>query len=140
MASDRRSEDLRGLFERAKLQQVVSPVEQMILGRIHVRGPLILFGGAKEVPAALVDVGEEIVKLRRVQRGDHLKNQRARVVELSGFEQCESKIVAAGVVGGVDGTRAFEVRQRRLQLALLHVKRRELIVRLEAVRVSSHNF
>ena len=42
MALDGGGEHLRGLFERAQLQQVVAPVEEVLLGGRHVRGALIL--------------------------------------------------------------------------------------------------
>src|SRR5437879_1361761 len=43
-------------------------------------------------------------------------------------------------MGRVDGARAFQMRQGRLQLALLHQERRELILRLEAVRMAADRF
>ena len=124
------------LFVGVKLQQVVAPVEQVLLGRIHVRGALVLLRRRQPVAAAFADVGEQVVQLRGVAGGDHLQNQRTRLVEVLQLEQRQREVVPAGVVVGIDRARALQVGKRRLQLVPLQIKRRELILRVEAVRVA----
>jgi hypothetical protein len=59
VASDGRSEHLCSGLERAKLHQAVPPIEQVILGRIHVRGALIILGRRDEIARTLSDVAEQ---------------------------------------------------------------------------------
>ena len=75
------------------------------------------------------------MQLGGVARGDHLQDQRSRLVQLLQLQERQRQVVSARVVGGIDLARAFEVRQRRLQLAALQVKRRKLILRVEAVGI-----
>ena len=140
MARDRGREHVRGVFERLELQQVVAPVEQVLLGRGHVRGLLVLAIGAGEVAGALFDVAEQVVQLSGLVAAHHRCDQRPRLVEFPHFEQREREVVAARLVRCVDGARALQVGQRLLQFALLQIERGELILRLEAVRIAANRF
>ena len=51
--------------------QVVSPVEQVILGRVHVRGALILLGRRDEIARTLFDVAEQVMELTSLLRAQH---------------------------------------------------------------------
>ena len=68
VARDGRGEHLCCGLERAKLHEVVSPVEQVILGRVHVRGALILLGRRDEIARTLFDVAEQVMKLTSLLR------------------------------------------------------------------------
>ena len=135
MAFDGGGEDLRRFFVGVELQQVVAPVEEVLLGGRRVRGPLILVGGGDEVFGALVDVAEQIVELRLVPGGNHPLDLGPRLVEIARLEQREREIVAAVVVGGIDGAGALQVRKGGVEPALLHVKRCELVLCVKAVRI-----
>jgi hypothetical protein len=68
MPCGRGGEHLVGRLELAKLQQVVAPIEDVLLGRRRVRGPLILVVGRDEIFGALVHVAEQVVEVGRILR------------------------------------------------------------------------
>ena len=121
-----------------RLQQVVAPVEQVLLGRRHVRGALIAAGGRDEVARALFDVAEQVEELGGLLGLEHPPHLLARRVQLAGLEVGEGEVVAVGVVGRVDGAGALEVREGGVELAGLQVERAERVLRVEAVGRAAH--
>ena len=140
MVRDGRRKHLGGLLERAKLHQVVSPIEKILLARVHLRGALIFFRCADEIAGALGDVAEQVVKLARLLYAQHPSDLVPRVVQFAGLEQGERKVVAVRVVGRVDLPRVFEVENGRIELAFVQVERRQCAVRFEAVWLAAHGF
>ena len=138
MALDGRDEHLRSGLERAKLHQVVPPVEQVLLGRVHARGALIRLGGGNAILRALVDIAEQVEELGRFLRAEHALDLFARQVQFPGLEKRDGQVVAVGVVGRIDRSRLFEVRDGGVEFPLLQVEARECLVRLEAVRIAAH--
>jgi hypothetical protein len=137
MAFEPRGEHLRRFVVGVYLQQVVAPIEDVRLGRRHVRGALILVVGGDEVFGALVDIAEKVVQLRRILCGQHPLDLRARLVEIPGLEQRQREVVTAVVVIGIDGAGAPQVRKGRIELALLRVEGGQLVLRVEAVRITT---
>ena len=100
MAFDGRGEDLVAGSNARSCTQVVPPIEQMLLGRIHVRGALILLGGSRRdcrrAPRRRrADCGARPCPSAASIRAHLL----ARVVQLAGLEEGEGEVVAVGVVG-----------------------------------------
>ena len=56
-------------------EQLASPIEQVRLARVHVRGSLILIRGRHVIAPALVHFGEQVVQLGRVLFFEQWLNQ-----------------------------------------------------------------
>ena len=118
MPFDRSGEDLGRGLERAQLQQVVPPIEQVLLGRVHVRGTLVLLRRGHEIAATLLDVAEKVVELARVFQGQRAGRLLACRGQFACLKQDEGEVVAVGVLRGVDRLRPLKMRKRRVHLAV----------------------
>ena len=63
MALDRFVQHVGRRPVRPELQEVVAPVEEVLLGGVHVRGLLILLLGRQQVPRRLFRVAEQVPQL-----------------------------------------------------------------------------
>lgn len=118
MPFDRSGEDLGRRLERAQLQQVVPPIEQVLLGRVHVRSTLVLLRRGHEIAATLLDVAEKVVELARVFQGQRAGRLLACRGQFACLEQDEGEVVAVGVLRRVDRLRPLKMRKRRVHLAV----------------------
>ena len=133
MAADARREHVDGVVVGAQAQQVVAPVEQVLLARRQVRGALVDDGGGDIVARPRVHVAEQVEQLGGLLRLEHPPHLLARGVERAGLQVGDGEIVAVGVVGRVEHARALEVRDRVGHSPRLEVERGERVVRREAV-------
>ena len=135
---NRRGEHRQGIVARAALQMDVSPVEQVFLGRIHVRRALEMIGRAVEVPRKLLHIAQQVVKLTGLFHPQQLRDDTARLVDAANLKQCEREVIAVVVMCRIDGVRPTQVGNGRLHVSLLQVEDGERVVRLEAVRFGAN--
>ena len=135
---NRRTEHLGRRTGRAQLEQAVTPVEEVFLAGIHVRGPLILLGGGGQFSGTLLDVAEQVVQLADILAAQQPRHLGSGLVQLSGLEQRTRQVVANLVARGIERLGAPEVRQRRTDLAFLQVERGQHMASVEAVGMALH--
>jgi len=132
-APDRGREHRDRVRVRAQVEQVVAPVEQVILGRLEARGALVVARRRDMIADRLVDVAEQVVERARLLDRQHPPRLVARRVDPPGLEVRHREVVAVRQVRRVEIARALEVRDGIRHAPRLEIELGERVVGREAV-------
>ena len=129
---NRGGEHRQGIVARAAPQVDISPIEQVFLSRIHVGGALKVLGRTVQIARELLHVAQQVVKLAGLFHLQQLRDDAARLVDAADLKQREREVIAVVVMCGIDGVRATQMRNGRLDVSLLQVGDGERVLRVEA--------
>src|SRR6266576_1139186 len=120
-------------------QQFPTPIENIALARVHVRGLFELGHRDQIVFGPLFNLSEETVKLRRIVDLKELFHLASGFIKVARLFVGQGKVVSVVVGAGIRFLGALKIRERFRQLVVLDVKLSQVMVGIVASRFELDN-
>ena len=132
--------DFDGGSERAVEKELTSPVEQVALAGIHVRGDFVFICGRHEFAVFLFHFSQQVVQFRSVFSLQEMLEQLPGVGEPAGLNVSQGQVVAVIVGSRIDLLSLFEERSGLGDFPSANVGFTQVVVGIKAPRLKLDGF